>query len=68
MEKFKLIVPVNVQATLVQVKNTVLQSNLLELKRIEDYQHHHPAMSMEQAAQTWIAKNAAQWRRRHSTI
>ncbi|MBE3144244.1 MAG: hypothetical protein IMZ61_10025 [Planctomycetes bacterium] len=67
MKQF-LILPVgSSQASLVQVKNTVLQSNLLEIQAIERYQHKHPTMNMEQAAMTWIEKNAARWRKQHST-
>jgi hypothetical protein len=62
------ILPVGSQASLVQVKNTVLESNLLELKAIERYQHKHPSMSINQAAITWINQNAARWRKRHGGI
>jgi hypothetical protein len=56
------------QATIVQVKNTVLETNQLELKEIEKYQHQHPTMSMEAAAMSWIDKNAAQWRHKYTLV
>jgi hypothetical protein len=49
----------------IQVKNTLIHSNLLQLKEIEKYQRQHSSMSMEQAAVQWIDKNAAQWRAKH---
>jgi hypothetical protein len=67
--KHSIIQPVGTsRASIVQVKNTVLESNLLELKAIERYQHKHPSMDMETAAMSWIEKNAARWRMNHSLV
>jgi hypothetical protein len=67
--KHSIIQPVGTsRAALVQVKNTVLKSNLLELREIERYQHKHPALDIEQAAMSWIATNAARWRKNYSPL
>jgi hypothetical protein len=50
---------------IIQVKNPVLASNLLELKAIERYKARHPELSMNDAAIRWIDKNAAAWRAKH---
>jgi len=52
----------------VEVKNTLIASNMLEVKRIEEYQHRHSGLTINQAAQQWIARNAASWRRRHPLL
>jgi hypothetical protein len=56
------------QASIVQVKNTVLASNMLELKEIERYQRKHPSMDINTAGITWIAQNAARWRMNHPLV
>ena len=61
----KLILP---DHTIIQIKEPVLVSNLLELKEIEKFQHRHPSMNMEQAAMKWINKNAAAWRQNYHPI
>jgi hypothetical protein len=68
MKHSELVLPVNSRATIVQIKNTVLESNLLEVKAIEHYQHLHPSLTVEEAAMTWIARNAARWRRHHPLL
>lgn len=50
MERIKLVVPGNAPATIVQVKRPIVMSNLLELKKLEECQRRHPAMTMEQIA------------------
>lgn len=50
MERIKLVVPGDARATIVQVKNVIVKSNLLELKKLEECQRRHPAMTMEQVA------------------
>jgi hypothetical protein len=50
---------------IIQVKNPVLVSNLIELKEIVRYKDKHPELSMNDAAIRWINKNAAAWRAKH---
>jgi hypothetical protein len=50
---------------IIQVRNPVLVSNLLELKAIEKYHQRHPNKTLNEAATEWIDQNAASWRAKH---
>ena len=47
---------------LIEIKNPILTSNMLELKEIEGYKKKHPNLSMNDAAIQWIDQSAASWR------
>ena len=50
---------------IVEIKNPLLVSNMIELDAIKKYKGKHPDLTMNEAATQWINRYAATWRARH---
>lgn len=65
MQDLILPIPGSRTTQLIQVKNDLITSNLLQIKEIEKFRNKRPDLSMNEAAIQWINHNAVTWRRKH---